>query len=134
MAWHSISKTANKAFWSVARLSEKQRTVCASKKGSEKLETAKNGGTGFHVCPVRPFLFHPYDTEYGKEEINQDFDRCVFAKTWMDAGEEKYGRIYCENIDPAICKGYNEDLECIHDHIMYKDHHCTFCFRMKKKD
>ncbi|WP_297862308.1 L-2-amino-thiazoline-4-carboxylic acid hydrolase [uncultured Acidaminococcus sp.] len=75
-----------------------------------------------------------YDTEYGKDEINQDFDRCVFAKTWMDAGEEKYGRIYCENIDPAICKGYNEDLECVHDHIMYKDHHCTFCFRMKKKD
>ena len=74
-----------------------------------------------------------YDTEYGKDEINQDFDRCVFAKTWMDAGEEKYGRIYCENIDPAICKGYNEDLECVHDHIMYKDHHCTFCFRMKDK-
>lgn len=31
-----------------------------------------------------------YDTEYGKDEINQDFDRCVFAKTWMDAGEDRY--------------------------------------------
>ena len=34
----------------------------------------------------------------------KDFDRCVFAQTWIDAGEEKYGRIYCENIDPAIVK------------------------------
>lgn len=73
-----------------------------------------------------------YETKYGKDEINQDFDRCVFAQTWMDADEEKYGRIYCENIDPAICRGYNENLECIHDHIMYKDGHCTFCFKMKK--
>ncbi|MCH3949414.1 MAG: L-2-amino-thiazoline-4-carboxylic acid hydrolase [Acidaminococcus sp.] len=73
-----------------------------------------------------------YDTQYGKDEIHQDFTRCVFAETWMKAGEDKYGRIYCENIDPAIVKGYNEEMECIHDHIMYKDGHCTFCFRMKK--
>ncbi len=73
-----------------------------------------------------------YDTQYGKDAITQDFTRCVFAETWMKAGEDKYGRIYCENIDPAIVKGYNDQMECIHDHIMYKDGHCTFCFRMKK--
>ena len=73
------------------------------------------------------------ETKYTPDEIHQDFDRCVFAQTWIDAGEEKYGRIYCENIDPAIVKGYNEDMECIHDHLMYKDGHCTFCFRKKKK-
>lgn len=72
-----------------------------------------------------------YQTTYGKNEIHQDFTRCVFAKIWMDANEEKYGRIYCENIDPAIAAGYNQNMECIHDAIMYKDGHCTFCFRMK---
>ena len=72
-----------------------------------------------------------YQTTYGKNKIHQDFTRCVFAKTWMDANEEKYGRIYCENIDPAIAAGYNQNMECIHDAIMYKDGHCTFCFRMK---
>ena len=73
-----------------------------------------------------------YTTDYGKEEIHQEFTRCVFAQTWMDADEEKYGRIYCENIDPAIASGYNENLQCIHDQIMYKDKHCNFCFKMKK--
>lgn len=73
-----------------------------------------------------------YQTTYEPNEIHQDFTRCIFAKTWMDAGEEKYGRIYCENIDPAIAAGYNQNMECIHDHIMYADGHCTFCFRMKK--
>lgn len=72
-----------------------------------------------------------YQTTYGKNEIHQDFTRCVFAKIWMDANEEKYGRIYCENIDPAIAAGYNQNMECIHDAIMYKDGHCTFCFCMK---
>jgi len=74
-----------------------------------------------------------YETVDQGDEIHQDFTRCVFASTWMDADEEKYGRIYCENIDPAIAAGYNKDLQCIHDKIMYKDGHCTFCFKMKKK-
>ena len=75
-----------------------------------------------------------YDTVYKQDGIHQDFHRCVFAKTWMEAGEEKYGRIYCENIDPAIAEGYNENMECVHDHIMYADGHCTFCFRMKENN
>ena len=73
-----------------------------------------------------------YTNEYTPDEIHQEFTRCVFADTWMAADEEKYGRIYCENIDPAIAAGFNENMECIHDEIMYKDKRCTFCFRMKK--
>lgn len=74
-----------------------------------------------------------YQTVYESNEIHQEFKQCVFAKAWMDAGQDKYGRIYCENIDPAIVTGYNQDMECIHEHIMYDHGHCTFCFRMKKK-
>lgn len=74
-----------------------------------------------------------YNTTYENNEIHQYFDRCVFAETWMTADEEKYGRIYCENIDPALITGFNENLECVHDHIMYKDNHCTFCFKAKEE-
>ena len=52
----------------------------------------------------------------------------------MERSDEKYGRIYCENIDPAIAKGYNEDLVCEHDKIMYDDQKCTFCFYMREKE
>lgn len=72
-----------------------------------------------------------YEDTYGEEEIRQEFDRCIFAETWIKEGQERYGRIYCENIDPAIARGYNESLMCIHDKIMYDDHKCTFCFKMK---
>ena len=74
-----------------------------------------------------------YDNTYTKDAVYQEFSGCVFAETWMAEGQEKYGRIYCENIDPSIASGYNQDLECIHDKIMYDDHKCTFCFRMKQK-
>ena len=72
-----------------------------------------------------------YTNEYKPDCVCQEFTRCVFAETWIKAGEEKYGRIYCEHIDPAIAYGYNEDLECRHDKIMYADKKCTFCFKMK---
>jgi len=73
-----------------------------------------------------------YVTEYKDNKIYQEFTRCIFAETWMNAGEEKYGRIYCENIDPAIAEGFNKDLQCEHDNIMYKDKKCTFCFKIKE--
>ena len=83
-----------------------------------------------HYDMERSELFG-YTTEYKPDCICQEFTKCVFAETWMNAGEEKYGRIYCENIDPAIAYGYNEKLECQHDQIMYADKKCTFCFKMK---
>lgn len=72
-----------------------------------------------------------YENTYGEGEVRQEFDRCIFAETWMKEGQERYGRIYCENIDPSIARGYNEQLMCIHDKMMYDDHKCTFCFKMK---
>ena len=72
-----------------------------------------------------------YENTYGEDEVRQEFDRCIFAETWMKEGQERYGRIYCENIDPSIARGYNERLVCEHDKMMYDDHKCTFCFKMK---
>ena len=74
-----------------------------------------------------------YSNDITKDAVRQEFTGCVFAETWMAEGQEKYGRIYCENIDPAIAYGYNENLVCHHDKIMYDDKKCTFCFYMKDK-
>jgi hypothetical protein len=73
-----------------------------------------------------------YTNKYQADAVCQEFTRCIFADTWIQAGEERYGRIYCENIDPAIALGYNAAMQCQHDHIMYADHKCTFCFKMKQ--
>ena len=72
-----------------------------------------------------------YENKYSEKEVFQEFQGCVFAETWIKEKKEKYGRIYCENIDPAIAKGYNENLICEHDKIMYDDKKCSFCFYMK---
>ena len=62
------------------------------------------------------------------------FTQCGFAGQWIADGTERYGKLYCEMIDPAIAHGYCEDFECIHDKRIYEDGVCTFCFRMNKKD
>lgn len=110
---------------------ERGKDIAARAKANGKENTLENYLDNYDMGRSDDF---GYDTTYEKDGIHQDFHRCVFAKTWMDADEEKYGRIYCENIDPAIAKGYNENMECIHDHIMYADGHCTFCFRMKEEN
>lgn len=72
-----------------------------------------------------------YQDVYEDGAVHQVFNRCIFADTWMKEGRERYGRIYCENIDPSIAWGYNEMLMCVHDKMMYDDGECTFCFKMK---
>lgn len=110
---------------------ERGKDIAARAKANGKENTLENYLDNYDMGRSEEF---GYDTVYKQDGIHQDFHRCVFAKTWMDAGEEKYGRIYCENIDPAIAEGYNENMECVHDHIMYADGHCTFCFRMKENN
>lgn len=75
-----------------------------------------------------------YQNDIRPDAVYQVFDRCVFAETWIGEQNEKYGRIYCEHIDPAIASGYNEKMVCDHDHIMYENGECTFCFRMKEEE
>lgn len=63
--------------------------------------------------------------------VEQTFDHCVFAETWMKDGDEKYGIHYCEMIDPAIAKGYNPCFSCNHDKHFFKDGRCHFLFEME---
>ena len=66
-----------------------------------------------------------------ESEIEQDFDRCVFAETWMNDHTEEYGIHYCELIDPSIARGYNKQMECCHDEHFFDKGRCHFIFRMK---
>jgi hypothetical protein len=74
------------------------------------------------------------DSVYGENQVEQLFTQCGFADQWMKDGTERYGKLYCDVIDPAIAKGYSEDMECIHDRRVYENGVCSFCFRMKAKD
>ncbi len=73
-----------------------------------------------------------FTNTYGADQIEQQFTRCVFANQWKEDQMEEYGYLYCEMIDPAIARGYNENLECIQEKHCFKDGVCAFCFRMKK--
>ena len=68
---------------------------------------------------------------YGENQVEQLFTECGFARQWIADGMEQYGKLYCDMIDPAIAKGYSDDLECIHNKRIYEDGVCAFCFRMK---
>lgn len=72
-----------------------------------------------------------YETEYHPLEIEQNFTRCAFGDQWKADGMEEYGILYCQMIDPAIAKGYNENFEVVHDKYLVKDGHCHFRFQMK---
>lgn len=66
--------------------------------------------------------------------VEQHFSECVFADAFMKDGTERYGIHYCEMIDPAIAKGYNENFECLHDKHFFKDGCCHFLFQMKEQE
>jgi len=109
-------------------------------RGRNIAERAKAAG-----CPIDEKSYLPnYDmargddftaaNTYGENQVSQLFTQCGFADQWIADGTERYGKLYCEMIDPAIAHGYCEDFECIHDKRIYEDGVCTFCFRMNKKD
>jgi len=78
----------------------------------------------------RSELFASDDT-YGKDKVEQVFTKCIFASQWMEDGDEEYGMLYCEMIDPSVAAGYNENMECIHEKHIFEDKVCTFCFKLK---
>ncbi|WP_245156666.1 L-2-amino-thiazoline-4-carboxylic acid hydrolase [Clostridium aminobutyricum] len=79
---------------------------------------------------ARSELFE-YETIFKNQKIEQNFTKCVFAEQWQNDGMEEYGILYCEAVDPAIARGFNENLEVIHDKHFFKDGSCHFCFYMK---
>ena len=78
----------------------------------------------------KPDYFYSED-DVKSHSVEQVFTKCVFAKTWTDDGDEKYGIHYCQIIDPAIACGYNEHLKCTHDKHFFKDGQCHFLFEMQ---
>lgn len=65
------------------------------------------------------------------DEVEQTFDRCIFAETWMSDHTQQWGIHYCELIDPSIACGYDPRMECCHDRHFFKDGQCHFLFKMK---
>lgn len=109
-------------------------------RGRNIAERAKAGG-----CKIDAFSYlSNYDmgrgddftanNTYGDNQVEQLFSQCGFADQWLADGTERYGKLYCDVIDPAIAAGYSDDMECIHDKRIYEDGVCSFCFRMKEKD
>ncbi len=72
------------------------------------------------------------DNYYKENEIEQDFNHCVFAREFRDMDAEKIGLMYCQEIDPAIAHGYNENLKCVHDKHFFTDGMCHFRFFMEE--
>ena len=73
-----------------------------------------------------------YENKDTKDQLEQHFSECIFAKAWSEMGMEKYGLLYCQEIDPAIARGYNSKLKCIHDRYLLKgDGCCHFVFKME---
>lgn len=80
----------------------------------------------------RSELFKSENT-YSPNQLEQNFSECIFAQSWLDAGMEKYGLLYCEEIDPAIAGGYHESFKCKHDKYLLKgDKCCHFIFKLEK--
>lgn len=80
----------------------------------------------------RSGYFHS-DDNISEACVEQHFDKCIFAETWMRDGCEQWGIHYCEIIDPAIAHGYNEVFTCVHDKHFFKDGCCHFEFCMNKE-
>lgn len=78
--------------------------------------------------------FFSSDNIIKEKSVEQVFTQCVFAKTWQEDGDERYGIHYCEMIDPAIAHGYNPCFACNHDKHFFKDGQCHFLFEMKQEE
>jgi hypothetical protein len=75
------------------------------------------------------------DTIQNEQCIDQYFRVCPFAKTWLDDGTEKFGKMYCDEIDGALARGYNPDFEHTrHSHLLYGSDCCHMSFSLKKKN
>jgi hypothetical protein len=66
-------------------------------------------------------------------ELLQDFSRCPIAKEFQDSSMERWGRLYCDNIDAALAKGFNPDMECLHPEHFLDGGCCRFIFRLAAK-
>lgn len=76
-----------------------------------------------------------YENTYQPGQVKQHFSDCIFATAWREMGQEKLGLLYCEEIDPAIARGYHSKFKCHHDKYLLKgDGCCNFVFKMEDSD
>ncbi|QKS73160.1 L-2-amino-thiazoline-4-carboxylic acid hydrolase [Paenalkalicoccus suaedae] len=74
------------------------------------------------------------ETSFHPNEIEQTFTVCPFGQQWKEDGTGEYGILYCQVIDPAIAKGYNEDFTVVHDEYVLKEGQCHFRFSLPKSN
>ena len=75
-----------------------------------------------------------YDTEYiGDDKIDQKFYKCPFAEAFKEMNAQDLGKLYCDEIDNAIAKGYNANLKHSEvTHLLDGAPSCHMTFTMKK--
>ncbi|UNK17875.1 L-2-amino-thiazoline-4-carboxylic acid hydrolase [Paenibacillus sp. N3/727] len=75
-----------------------------------------------------------YTSDIKPEEIEQNFTACPFGQQWADDDMHEYGILYCEMIDPAVARGYNNKFEVEHDQYVLKEGNCHFRFKLKESE
>lgn len=107
---------------------ERGRDIARRAAAAGKANTVENYLTSYDMGRSELFV---YEDVYGQGQVEQTFTQCPFADQWMQDGMEDYGIIYCEQIDPAIARGFNPELACVHDKHIFKEQVCHFCFHMR---
>lgn len=74
-----------------------------------------------------------YDTTMSDEMIDQKFYKCPFAEAWNKDGDQELGKLYCDEIDNSIARGFNPNLA--HEevtHLLDGAPSCHMTFKIKK--
>lgn len=74
-----------------------------------------------------------YDTTMSEEMIDQKFYQCPFAAAFIKDNDQELGKLYCDEIDNAIAKGFNPNMQ--HDeitHLLDGASSCHMTFQLKK--
>lgn len=108
---------------------ERGRNIAARAKAAGKTNDVQSYLSSYDMARSGEFVC---ENTYGENQTEQLFTKCVFADEFKRGGNEAYGLMYCEEIDPAIAHGYNENMECVHGKHIFKEGVCTFCFKMRE--
>lgn len=65
----------------------------------------------------------------GAGTVEENVVKCPWHDVFMDRGMKDCGALYCREIDRAIVRGFNPELCIVQETTMYRDGHCSFCFR-----
>lgn len=69
------------------------------------------------------------ENSFSRNRLLQSITRCPFAGRWKELGLERYGKLYCSEIDRALIKGYNSKLTMeLREHLLENDNRCCLDF------